>query len=181
MNELQTAPALRIAAGAMSGAIFALVRARALRASRRLPLRLQPTLPRRDPDAFLVSTIERTLHRPLPWKLRDALAPGLRVGYGAATGALLALLTRRRGVGTVGRALLAGTALGAAVWAVGYAGWMPRARLVPPLRGQGLNHVIVSVLELAASGVLTALPVLILDRASRRQPWWKRALGSLQD
>src|SRR5690348_2467314 len=128
MNEIQAAPALRIAAGALSGAVFALVRARALRASRRLPLRLQ-----------------RTLHRPLPWKLRDALAPGLRVGYGAAAGALLALLTRRRGVGTIGRALLAGATLGATVWAIGYAGWMPRARLVPGLRGQGLNHVVVSL------------------------------------
>lgn len=180
MNQLQAAPALRIAAGALSGAVFALIRARALRASRRLPLRLQPTLPRRDPDAFLVSKLERTLHRPVPWRLHDALAPGLRAGYGAATGALLALLTRQRGVGTIGRALLAGTTLGATVWAIGYAGWMPRARLVPPLRGQGLNHVVVSMLALTASGIVTAFPVLLLDRASRRQPWWKRALGSLQ-
>lgn len=179
MKEIQTNSAIRTAVGAVSGAIGALVRSRGMRASRRLPLRLQPTLPRRDPDAFLVSKLERLLRRPIPLKLHGALASGLRVGYGAATGALLAALTSRRGIGTVGRALLAGVTLGTSVWTVGHVGWMPRARLVPPLRGQGLNHVLVSVVEFAASGIVTALPVLLLDRAARRLPWWKRALAAL--
>jgi hypothetical protein len=39
--------------------------------------------------------------------------------------------------------------------------------------------VLVSVLELAASGVVTALPVLLLDRTARRRRWWERALASL--
>lgn len=176
MNGDQASMATRTAAGALSGAICALARDRGLRESRKLPLRLQPTQPRRDPDAFLVTKLERTLHRPLPWRLHGTLAGGLRAGYGAATGALLAVVTRRRGLGTASRALLAGTALGAGVWAVGYAGWMPRARLVPPIRGQGLNHVMMSLLAFVASGVVTALPVLLVDRAARRRPWWKRAL-----
>jgi NAD(P)-dependent dehydrogenase (short-subunit alcohol dehydrogenase family) len=180
MNEIQTSMVVRTTAGALSGAICALVRRRGLRVSQRLPVRLQPTQPRRDPDAFLVAKLERTLHRPLPWRLHGALASGLHAGYGAATGALLAVVTRRRGLGTAGRAVLAGTALGAAVWAVGYAGWMPRARLVPRLRGQGLNHVTASLLAFTASGVVTALPVLFLDRAARRRPWWRRALAAIE-
>jgi hypothetical protein len=180
MNRDQTNLAVRTAVGALGGAAGALIRARSLRASQRLPLRLQPTQPRRDPDAFLVSKLERALHRPLPWKLHGALARGLRVGYGAANGALLALLTRRRALRTAEGTLLVGAALGTAVWVVGYAGWMPRARLVPPLRGQGLRHVLVSVLGFAASGLVTALPVLLLDRAARQKPWWKRALASLR-
>src|SRR3954469_10775087 len=102
MKETPTNPALRVAVGAVSGAACALVRSPAMRASRRLPLRLQPTLPRRDPDAFLVAKLERLLRRPLPWRLHAALARALRVGYGSATGALVALVTRRRGIGTVG-------------------------------------------------------------------------------
>lgn len=179
MKWASTNLTVRAAVGASSGAASALIRRRLLQASRRLPLRFQPTLPQRDPDAFLIAKLERVLRRPLPWKLHAAVARGLRVGYGAATGALLAYVTRRRGIGTVGRALLAGATLGGAVWTLGYAGWMPRARLVPPVRWQGLNHVLVSVLEFAASGVVTALPVLLLDRAARRQSFWRRALAAL--
>jgi hypothetical protein len=46
------------------------------------------------------------------------------VGFGAAAGALLAVLTRRRGAD-----LAAGTAFGLAVWAASYLGWIPALEL----------------------------------------------------
>jgi hypothetical protein len=54
--------------------------------------------------------------------------------------------------------------LGVAAWALGYAGWMPRAGLVPPLRLQGPTHAGVTALGFAAAGILATVPVLLLDR-----------------
>lgn len=167
------------AGGAVGGALGTMFLLRAMKASRRLPERLKPTMPRKDPGDFMVSKVEELSGRPLPQRAHDALAQAMHFGYGTTAGTLLGLLTTRRRLRTLGEAALAGSLLGTAIWAVGYAGWLPRAKLTPPVGMQGARHVAVSVAGHVAFGVVSALPLLLVDRAlgRRRKPWYLRALG----
>jgi hypothetical protein len=86
------------------------------------------------------------LGEPPPAKITDALLDALpgdessserrmwtgltHVGFGAATGAVFALLGP--GGWPAARAALAGVGFGTAVWAISYAGWVPRFGIMPP-------------------------------------------------
>lgn len=59
-------------------------------------------------------------------RLADALAVVAHLGFGAGTGAAYALLPPAR------RPVLRGVAVGQAVWAVSYAGWVPAMGALPP-------------------------------------------------
>lgn len=59
-------------------------------------------------------------------RLADALAVVAHLGFGAGTGAAYALLPPTR------RPVLRGVAVGQAVWAVSYAGWVPAMGALPP-------------------------------------------------
>jgi hypothetical protein len=161
--------------GALGGALGTALMRKGVKASQRLPERFKPTAVRRDPGEFMVAKVEELCGKPLPRRLREALASGLPWGYGVTAGALLGLCTRRSGLRTASSALLAGAALGTALWAVGYAGWLPATKLTPPLQRQGGRHVAVSLLTHILFGVVSAIPLLLLDRKARVEPWWKRA------
>lgn len=162
-------------AGVLGGVVGTALLRQGLKASAKLPVRLQPTQVRKDPGDFMVMKLEEFRGKPLPRPVRDLIAQGLHWGYGMTGGLVLGLATSRRHVPTLPAALLAGAALGAGVWAVGYAGWLPAAKLTPPLLRQGGRHIAMSVLGHVAFGLVAVAPILLLDR-NRHQPLWKRAL-----
>lgn len=80
----------------------------------------------------------------------DHAATALSFAYGAVWPAMyVALRGKNAGV------LLDGTALGIAVWGVGYLGWLPWLRLAPPVREQTATQVFNNVAQHALYGVLT--------------------------
>ena len=85
---------------------------------------------RRQPPTLIVRTVVAGRpKRALP--AEGALAVAAHVGYGASSGALFALLTRRHG--TPGSGLGVGYAL--LLWLGSYAGWVPAAgAMAPPQR-----------------------------------------------
>lgn len=162
-------------AGVLGGAVGTALLRQGLKLSHKLPMRLQPTQVRQDPGDFMVMKIEQFRGKPLRRPIRDLIAHGSHWGYGITSGLLLGLVTSRRHVPTFPAALLAGAVLGTGVWAVGYAGWLPAAKLAPPLTRQGGRHIAVSVLGHIAFGLVAVAPILLLDRTAH-QPLWKRAL-----
>ena len=96
------------------------------------------------------SRLERPARARIPGWAEGAAASGLSLGYGATLGALYAAL-RPRG----GPVVADGIALGVATWAVGYLGWLPAIRLMPPLWEQTPAQVAVPVLEHVAYGVVS--------------------------
>jgi uncharacterized membrane protein YagU involved in acid resistance len=79
-------------------------------------------------------------------------------GYGAAAGALFAVMMPRRG-------MLAGATYGAAVWAASYLGWIPAVGiLTPATRHPRERNVLMIAAHLVWGGVL-GLSVQELDRA----------------
>lgn len=146
-----------------------------MKATQKLPIRLQPTQPRKDPGEFMVMKLEQFRGKPLGRTLRDVVVQGLPWGYGMMSGLALGILTSRQHVPTVGSALLTGAAAGAGVWAVGYVGWLPATKLTPPVTRQGGRHIAVSLLGHVAFGLVAVAPILLVDRRTHR-PLWKRAL-----
>lgn len=170
---------LHAAGGVLGGAIGTALMLKGMKASQKLPERLKPTQVRRDPGEFMVSRVEQLRREPLPRALRDGLAQGMHWAYGAANGALFGLLTSRIRLRSLRTALLAGAAMGATVWAIGYAGWLPATRLTPPVWRQGGRHVAVSALGHVVFGMVCATPILLLERREMTAPWWRRALRRL--
>ncbi len=165
-------------AGVLGGAVGTVLLKQGLKASSKLPIRLQPTQVRKDPGEFMVMKLEQLRGKPLRRPVRDLLVQGLHWGYGMTSGLVLGLATSRRHVPTLPSALFAGAALGAGVWAIGYAGWLPAAKLAPPLTRQGGRHIAMSVLGHVAFGLVAVAPILLLDRKAH-QPLWKRALRTI--
>jgi len=168
------------AEGALGGAIGTLFLDRMMRATHRLPEKLKPTATREHPGEFVVSRAERLLGRPLDAPGRERLVQGLHWAYGIAWGGLFGLLTARMRIRRLGEALLSGAALGSAVWAVGYAGWLPLARLTPPVQRQGARHAGMSLVTHIAYGVASAVPLYLMDRIFRKRPWYERALDAIE-
>jgi len=83
-------------------------------------------------------------------KHRDRAATALSFAYGAIWPALYLTLRGRHA-----RVLVDGTALGIAVWGIGYLGWLPRLRLSPPVSEQTRVQILSNVAEHALYGVLT--------------------------
>jgi hypothetical protein len=168
------------AGGVLGGAMGTLFMMNGMkRVGRRLPERLKPTPVRRDPAELMVARMEALHGHPLPRRLHDGLASSLHWAYGIGWGGLLGLATARRPMRSPRDALLAGAALGTLVWAVGYAGWLPATHLTPPLHRQGSRHAATSLIAHVAYGVVSALPILALDRILRRERGWKRRLRAL--
>jgi hypothetical protein len=168
------------AGGVLGGAMGTLVMRQGLRqVARRLPERLMPTPIRRDPAELVVDRLETMRRRPLTRKAHDALVGALHYAPGIGYGALFGLATARHKLRSVRGALLAGAALGTVVWAVSYGGVLPATRLTPPVHRQGVRHAGAALLAHVAYGLVSALPILVLDRVIPREPAWKRALRAL--
>ena len=86
----------------------------------------------------------------MPKSVEAVGAKLLGLGYGMTFGVLYAVARRK-----TQRTLLEGALLGIATWAVGYLGWLPRARLMRPIWKQKPLQVAVPVAEHALYGVAT--------------------------
>lgn len=150
------------------------------RVGQRLPERLKPTLVRRDPAELMVARLEALRGRPLPRRVHDVLAGSLHWVYGMGWGGLLGLATTRHRLRSPRDTLLAGAALGTLVWAVGYAGWLPATRLTPPLHRQGGRHAAAALIAHVAYGIVSALPILVVDRVLRPERGFRRWLRTLR-
>lgn len=158
-------------AGIVGGVLGTAILMKGMKASSALPLRLQPTHVRQDPGEFMVTKLEQYRGKPLSRTARDALVQGLHWGYGMTGGLVLGLATSRKHVPTLSSALVAGAAIGAGVWAVGYAGWLPATKLTPPVTRQGGVHIATSLLGHIVFGMGAVAPIFLLDRRKRRFPW----------
>ena len=169
------------AGGAIGGMMGTLFMMKASKRANQLPERLKPTQTRRDPGDFLVTRMEEARGRPLPRTAHERLAGALHWIYGIGWGGLLglSLATAHRKVKNVPAALLVGAGLGTAVWAVGYAGWLPATKLTPPLRGQGGRHAATSLLMHIGYGIVVAAPLLALDAYIQREPRSRSFMGRL--
>jgi hypothetical protein len=101
------------------------------------------------------------MRQQIPEQAHKLAAASLPLGYGATSGLLYALVRpHARSV------LLEGTALGVAVWAAGYVGWLPALGLMPPLTEQQPKQIAAPLLQHVAFGLVVASLVKALDRHS---------------
>ena len=126
---------LRLALGAVGGVIGTAVLFGALTANKKLFPEDEAPM-REDPGEFMVEAAETAAltkkeQKDVPQIAEVIAANSLHFSYGAAGGALYALLRPK-----AKNALLEGAALGTAIWAVGYLGWLPAVGLLPPVTEQ---------------------------------------------
>jgi hypothetical protein len=168
------------AGGAIGGAVGTLFLMQTLKqASEMLPEEVKPAIVQSDAGEFIVSKLEQLSGLPLSRTMHVGLTGALHWAYGIGWGSLLGLATaKRHSVRSVPAAFIFGGSLGALVWAVGYSGWLPAAKLKPVVRGPGSGYVLASLLGHIAYGVVSAVPLLLIDRR-HKVPVWRRVMSKL--
>ena len=120
-----------------------------------------PTIPRmkQDPGEFMVKTFEKVTTQ-MPVSVRKSAALAMRLGYGSLMGCIYGLCRgkiRRRS------ALAEGAALGTAVYAAGYLGWLPALHFSKPAWKQSFPQVAGELSRHLAYGVATAAAYKLID------------------
>ena len=163
------------AEGALGGVLGTLLIKQTMALGRKMPEKLKPPVPSRDPAEMILSRLEGMRGRPLPWRTHDRVATGLRWAYNIGWGSLLGLAVSGLHVKRPRDTVLAGAGLGALVWAVEYVAYLPGTGLVRPVHKQGAGRVLTSLATHVAYGVAASLPILAIDRIRKaREPWWKQ-------
>lgn len=158
-----------VLSGTVGGALGTAFMQKSMQYSDRMPEKLQPPPMEQDPGEFIVEKVETRRGRALEPKAHRVAAKSLHWVYGMGWGGALGVLAPRIGMNRLGRSLLAGAAMGAGVWAVGYAGWLPRAGLTPPLREQRAGAAAGNLGAHIGYGMLAALPIYLANRFRRRR------------
>ena len=144
---------LRLALGAAAGLAGTMAIQALLKAHEKVSPATMPPI-KEHPGRFMLrkakQSLPRKVRRRVPRKVENAGANLLGMGYGITFGALYAV-TRPKTRWT----LLEGTLLGVIAWAAGYLGWLPLAKLMPPVWKQKPTQAIIPVAEHAAFGVAT--------------------------
>ena len=157
---------LRLAAGAVGGAVATLLMQKSMPLAKKLPARLQPQMPKEDPGHFMVKTAERAVG-PLSPKVHSGAAQGLHWAYGISWPLGLAELSGALGLRTVGKTIAAGAVLGAVCWLAGYEGWLPAAGLTPPAHRVPMAKNASGLASHVAYGAIASVPLAIVaDRTS---------------
>lgn len=99
---------------------------------------------KQDPAKFMISKVDVEL----PAKLEAAAEKSLQLGYGMTSGVLYGSIRGGRG-----HVFVDGAALGIAVWAAGYLGWLPAAKLMPPITEQSPKQIGVPIFNHIVFGV----------------------------
>ncbi|MGQ0815251.1 MAG: hypothetical protein ACT4O1_12460 [Gemmatimonadota bacterium] len=161
----------RAAVGAAAGlaGTFAIQPVRTL--NRKLVPQIMPPL-REDPGDYMVRKAEAllppTTRAHVPRTVERVSSRSLALGYGATFGALYSLASGERK-----SIILAGVGLGVATWAVGYVGWLPLLRLMPPVMKQKPLQVASGIATHVLYGIVTAAAY----RALRQRSSLKRLSG----
>lgn len=132
---------------------------------------------REDPGQFMVRKAKQVLPRAarekMPPKLEQAVVRLSPVGYGMTLGALYALLR-----GRPRHALGDGLGFGIAAWALGFLGWLPSTRLMPPIWRHKPRQMLVPVAEHLVYGLGTVSGYRLLrglaESAPGASPWGRR-------
>jgi hypothetical protein len=151
---------LKLAAGAVGGAVATYLMTKAMPLAKKLPARFHPQMPSRDPGHFIVTQGEKLVGALSP-KMHSGAAQGLHWAYGMSWPLGLAALSGVLGLRSVGKTVAAGAILGAIVWAVGYAGWLPATGLTPPVHRVPLGKSASGLVSHVAYGALASLPLAI--------------------
>ena len=110
---------------------------------------------RKEPGTYMIEQVERALppavRSRLPGNLETLGSRALALGYGI-TASLAFALARRRSV----QIHTDGVLFGIAVWAVGYLGWLPRLRLMPPVTRQEPAQVMGPLVQHVLFGMIVA-------------------------
>lgn len=153
---------LKIAAGAVGGAVATYFMTQSMKLSKKLPERFRPPLPARDPGDFMVSQGEK-LVGPLSQKMHSGAAHGLQWAYGVSWPLGLAALSGVLGLRSAKKTVAAGVLLGAIVWAIGYVGWMPATGLTPQVHRVALGKNASGLASHVAYGALASLPLAAVN------------------
>jgi hypothetical protein len=148
----------KTAVGALAGAAgTALLRGMMAGSQRFAPQTLPPM--KQDPGEFIVEQASQVLpekaREKVPAKVESAAATTLAFGYGATFGLLYAATRPKARMSASAQILSEGAALGAAAWALGYLGWLPATKLMPPVWKQRSKQVIPGILSHVVFGVVT--------------------------
>ena len=146
------------ALGAVAGAAgTALIQGMMAGSQRFAPQTLPPI--KKDPGEFFVEQAEKILpervREQIPEKAHKSVAGSLGFFYGATFGVLYAAMCARRRSSLTARVLMDGAALGTGTWAVGYLGWLPATRLMPPVWEQEPKQVVPGILSHVVFGIAT--------------------------
>ena len=95
----------------------------------------------------------------IPRTAETAAGFGLSFGYGATFGALYGAIR-----GDDSNVLVDGAVLGLVCWAVGYLGWLPAAKLIPPPWKQTPAQMAGPIIEHIAYGIVTAGAYSVLQK-----------------
>lgn len=146
--------ALRLALGAAAGMVGTTAIFAALTANKKLLPETEPPM-KQDPGEFMVETAEdatltKKERQEIPKIAKTIAANATHFGYGASGGVLYALLRPK-----TENLLLEGAALGTAIWAIGYLGWLPAVGLMPPVAEQNPMQIFSPVWQHALYGIVT--------------------------
>ena len=146
--------------GVVGGAVGAVLMWPLYEASKRAGL-LRESPPIRVADRAAETAVEATeTGGPVGEGAREAAAAGGHLLYGAAAGALYGLLQDELEL----PAIAAGVGYGLALWAVGYLGWLPAARILPEPWRQRAGDALVPIAAHAVYG----LGLGLVERTVRR-------------
>lgn len=107
---------------------------------------------KQDPGDFMAHKVIVWLPQgtEIPDAVQTVLGQSLALGYGLTAGAAYASLRSKPG-----NVITEGAALGVAVWAAGYLGWLPALGLMKPVSKQRPAEVIGPIVRHAAFGCMT--------------------------
>jgi hypothetical protein len=152
-----------MALGAAAGLAGTVLMQGMMRATKRFTPQFLPPM-RDNPDHFIVKQAERLLpektQKKIPENLESAAQYALAFGYGMTLTSLYAVARGKRG-----SLWLDGTALGLSTWAIGYLGWLPATKLMPPVWKQKPTQVVPGIL----SHVLFGIAAIGLFRLAQRK------------
>jgi uncharacterized membrane protein YagU involved in acid resistance len=143
----------QLAFGAVAGFAGSMAIQALLMAHQKVSPQTMPPI-NQDPGEFMLGKAKAALPRKarqrVPKQVEAVSAKLLGLGYGMTFGAVYAMARPK-----TQRTILEGALLGIATWAVGYLGWLPAAKLMPPVWKQKPAQVIVPVAEHALYGMAT--------------------------
>jgi hypothetical protein len=150
-------------AGAVGGLVGTAFMKQQLKYGARLPEKFQGPAFTQDPAEFMAKQAEKLVGQ-VPAKARKPLVKGLHWAYGTAWPLAAGVALRKAAFESWGKALAAGAGLGAGVWAVGYLGWLPGAKLVDRVSHKKVTRQASALLGHIAYGIVSVAPLFLAAR-----------------
>jgi hypothetical protein len=150
-------------AGVAGGLLGTVVMDRLMRSAQRLPEPLRPPALEEDPGEHMAWRAEMRAGHVLAERTHERLGRGLHWAYGVVWPTALALCLHRARVRPLSLAAGVGAALGTAVWAIGYLGWLPATHLLEARMKRRMGRQLTALGSHVAYGVVSMLPLAALE------------------